>query len=225
MQRFIILLLLPFIIGAGGCGCGMKKGNIMDNVEIKALKGAEARKYVDDIADMRISMFKEYPYLYDGSIEYEREYLETYFKSENSIILLVFDKDKVVGFSNVIPFVEETAELKKPFEGNKLDVKDYLYIGEVMLKDRYRGKGLLRKFFEHHENYAKEHGYPYLTFITSKRPDNHPMKPSDYRELGPIWEHFGYSLDDRLVAEFKWKQIDTGKEEENSLSFWVKEVR
>jgi GNAT superfamily N-acetyltransferase len=227
MNRLIILLLLPFIMGANGnnCECGsLTKENIMDVVIIKVFKGAEAKKYIDDIADMRITMFKEYPYLYDGSIEYEREYLETYFKSENALVLLVFNKDKVVGFSNIIPLSEEMAELKKPFENNNLDVKDYLYIGEVMLKKPYRGKGLLRNFFEHHENYAKEKGYSNLTFITSKRPENHPMKPKDYRDLGPIWQHFGYNLDERLIAKMSWKQVDTGKEEENNLSFWVKKV-
>jgi len=45
-------------------------------------------------------MFKNFPYLYEGSIEYEKQYLDTYFESSNNIILLIFDKDKVVGLSN-----------------------------------------------------------------------------------------------------------------------------
>lgn len=221
MKRFIILLLLPFIVAAGGCGCGDK---LEQTFMIKAFKGPEARKYIDAIANMRISMFKEYPYLYDGSMEYEKEYLETYFKSENASILLVLDDGKVVGFSSSIPLAEETDELKKPFLDNKLAVKDYLYIGEVMIHEDYRGEGLLRKFFEHHEKHAKEKGYSHLTFITSKRPDNHPMKPEDYRDLGPIWEHFGYKMSKGLIAKISWKQIDTGKEEENELNFWLKEL-
>ena len=35
-------------------------------------------KVTDDIASLRLKVFKDFPYLYDGNIEYEHKYLERY---------------------------------------------------------------------------------------------------------------------------------------------------
>ena len=40
--------------------------------------GAEIRDYFEDLTQLRMTVFKEFPYLYEGSLEYELEYLETY---------------------------------------------------------------------------------------------------------------------------------------------------
>lgn len=119
-------------------------------LEIRVFSGLEAQQYFDDIANMRITLFKEFPYLYQGSIAYEEEYLETYFKSPNATILLVFDNNKVVGFSNSIPLAEESDAMKAPFIAKGLDLNNYLYIGEVMLYSEYRGQGILRSYLVKH---------------------------------------------------------------------------
>ncbi|MBX9977542.1 MAG: GNAT family N-acetyltransferase, partial [Alphaproteobacteria bacterium] len=158
------------------------------------------------------------------SIVYEKDYFETYFKSKNSVILLVFDGDKVVGFSNSIPLIDETQEIQKPFHDKDMNPQHYLYIGEVMIQPPYRGKGLLRQFFNYHERRAKKEGYSRLVFMTVDRPKTHPLRPTDYRPLEPIWAHFGYSVLDRACVNLKWKQIDTHNDEKNKLSLWIKTV-
>ena len=41
---------------------------------IESVRGREIKNYLDDIASLRINVFKEFPYLYDGCINYERKY-------------------------------------------------------------------------------------------------------------------------------------------------------
>ena len=41
----------------------------------EALTGADVRTVLDDVARLRISVFRDFPYLYDGSLDYERDYL------------------------------------------------------------------------------------------------------------------------------------------------------
>ncbi|MBX9977137.1 MAG: GNAT family N-acetyltransferase [Alphaproteobacteria bacterium] len=195
-----------------------------DNLVIKTLQGDEARPYLEQIATLRIHMFKEFPYLYEGSLVYEKDYLETYFKSKNSVILLVFDGDKVVGFSNSIPMTDETKEIQKPLRDKGLDPQHYLYIGEVMIQPPYRGKGLLRQFFDYHELRAKKERYSHLVFMTVDRPKTHPLRPMDYRILEPIWTHFGYSVLEGAYVNLSWKQVDTHKDEKNTLTLWMKKV-
>jgi hypothetical protein len=49
-------------------------------MRIKILKSTEAREYLQAIAWLRITVFQEWPYLYQGSLEYERTYLENFLR-------------------------------------------------------------------------------------------------------------------------------------------------
>ncbi len=190
-----------------------------DTVSLKVFSGAEARKYVEDIARLRLTMFREYPYLYDGNLKEEKEYLEIYFKSKNSRVLLVFDGCDVVGFSNNIPLEEEMPEIAASFSEKGLTPSDYLYIGEVMLMPTYRHKGLARKFFEFHEQVARKMGRK-LTLMTVERPDDHPLKPQNYVSLEPIWTHFGFQKFSDVKVLFPWPQVDAKEPVKNTLVFW-----
>ena len=194
------------------------------NITIHALTGQEARKYFDDLARIRLTLFSEYPYLYKGNVAYEQEYLETYFKSPHTAILVVFDGDAVVGFSNAIPLAEESDEMKAPFIRKGLNLNDYLYIGEVMVYPTYQGKGILRKFLEFHETKARKEGYKYTVFMTVERPDDHPCKPDNYKSLDAVWKHFGYELVPGLQVQLAWTQVDTNRETDNMLAIWQKAI-
>ncbi len=188
--------------------------------------GQEARDYFEDIARMRITMFREFPYLYNGSFEYEKEYLEAYFKSLNAKILLVFDtNNEIVGFSNSIPLAEELDEIKAPFKEHGLDLNHYLYIGEVMLKEEYRGKGFARQFFTYHENNARTNGYDYTVFMTVDRTEDDLDKPKDYVSPDAIWNHFGYTKDKNLSITMDWPSVDQSRDSKNTLSIWWKRVK
>lgn len=195
-----------------------------DGLSLKVFTGAEARAYLEPLAAMRIDFFKEFPYLYQGSLDYESAYLETYFRSHNSAILLVFKGDTLLGFSNIIPLDEEMIEIQSAFSEKGMNLDEYLYIGEVMLDPICRGQGLARRFFEFHEAYAQEIGYSKLVFMTVQRPINHPERPKAYRGLEPIWQHFGYEKLPGVLVKIPWKQIDTGQEEDNTLDIWLKDL-
>jgi len=50
----------------------------MLGLRIQIVKGSAILSHLEDIARLRIQVFREWPYLYDGSMEYEREYSRTY---------------------------------------------------------------------------------------------------------------------------------------------------
>ena len=43
----------------------------------------------DDVAALRIAVFRDWPYLYDGTVEYERSYLESYRNSPAAVLVPV----------------------------------------------------------------------------------------------------------------------------------------
>lgn len=195
-----------------------------DGLSLRVFTGEEARAYLEPIAAMRIRFFREFPYLYEGSLDYETAYLETYFQSPNSRILLVFKDGKVVGFSNVIPLNEELPEIKSELLGKGLHKDVYFYIGEVMLDPICRGQGLVRRFFAFHEAYAQQRGCSKLVFMTVQRPEQHPERPMGYEGPDSIWRHFGYAKLPDIFIKMPWSQVDTGQEELNTLDIWLKDL-
>ena len=196
----------------------------MRGIEIKVIQGMDARQYLNDIAEMRIVMFKEFPYLYDGSIEDERQYLEGYFKSETSTIILVFDGDEVVAFSSVISLADEMDEIKQPFIDKGLPLDEYAYIGEMMIKPEYRQQGLLYRLKEKQEAIIREHRYQNVIFMTVYRDQDHIARPHNYKDPAIVWRHFGYEILPNMRIEMPWQRVDTGKEEMNYLDVWYKKL-
>ena len=43
----------------------------MSAVEIRPVSGIAVEPWLDELADLRIRIFRDYPYLYDGSVERE----------------------------------------------------------------------------------------------------------------------------------------------------------
>lgn len=195
-------------------------------ISVKVLSGEEAQQYWKDIATLRIQMFREFPYLYEGSYEYEKDYLDIYFRSSASVILLFFAGDKVVGFSSAIPLKEEMDEIKSPFLAHNIDASKYLYVGEFMLKPEYRqGISLGLSVAQFYEDYARGFGREKLVFMTVQRPDNHAARPSDYRSLEPLWCRRSFKKREDLHIHITWEQIDTHREENNVLDIWEKDLK
>jgi hypothetical protein len=70
---------------------------------IDTFTGAEVEPWLHAVAALRIAVFREWPYLYDGDLDYEARYLATYAASAASLFVLAFEHDKVVGASTGIP--------------------------------------------------------------------------------------------------------------------------
>lgn len=197
----------------------------MKSLEIKSASGAEIAPYFDDLARLRIGVFREFPYLYDGTIEHEREYLATYAKSEGAVVVLALDEGKVVGMSTGIPMASETDEVKKPFLAAGYNPERIFYFGESVLLPQYRGQGAGVRFFEEREAQAKRLGnFDYCTFCAVERPVNHPRRPEDYKPLNSFWENRGYVHHPELSTTFTWQDLDETTKSPKKLSFWIRKI-
>jgi len=196
-----------------------------DSLTIKSVTGRGIEKYLHDLATLRIEVFREFPYLYDGSLEYEKRYLETYIRSDQSIAVLVLDGDTVVGASTGLPMADETEEFQRPFKENVYNVDTIFYCGESILKKKYRGRGLYRSMFEGREQHATDPGnFSTICFCAVQRSDDHPLRPENYQPLDPVWEKFGYRKQPELTTKYHWKDINEESESDKTMVFWVKEL-
>lgn len=193
-------------------------------IEVRRLTGEAIRPYLKDLAALRTLVFREFPYLYDGSEEYESEYLEAYASSPGGVIVLVLDGEKVVGVSTGLPLAEADEDFKRPFESARIPIGEVFYFGESVLAKEYRGRGVGHRFFDEREAHAAELGYRITSFCAVERPADHPLCPPDYRSNDVFWAKRGYEKRPELQALLSWKQIDSTEEVENVLTFRIRQL-
>lgn len=191
------------------------------------LRGQEALEYLEPLARLRISVFREWPYLYDGDMAYETKYLKTYFSSPNSFIVLARnDKDQIVGASTAIWLNDADPQFQKPFQEKNYDLEKICYYGESVLEKEYRGQGIGKEFMKRRENFARS--FPqvrHAAFCAVLRPEHHPLKNRDYRPLDGFWESQGFQMIPDLQAEYVWKDLGDEKETPKLLQFWLKDLK
>lgn len=194
-------------------------------IKIESLKGDEIIKYKNDLAQLRLGVFRDYPYLYDGTIENEEAYLETLIESPKSILIVALDQDKVVGASTGMPLVDETDEVKQPWLDGGVDINQAFYFSESVLLKEYRGQGIGVRFFEEREQWARQLGYTTATFCGVIREEKDSHRPGNYVPLDRFWKNRGYQKKEGFVCTMSWKQIDEAEESVQELQFWYKELK
>lgn len=191
-------------------------------IAIKVVKGEAIRPYITDLARLRVQVFRDFPYLYEGSDAYERDYLKTYLRSDESVMVLALHDDRVVGASSGMPLARETEEVKQPFREKGIALEKVFYFGESVLLKPYRGLGLGKRFFAEREKHALEHGYEITSFCAVQRPEDHPLKPAGYRPLDSFWHKQGYEKQPGMRTVFSWQDVGEEKESTKEMVFWVK---
>jgi len=194
------------------------------NIQLKQLQGDAISGLINELANLRMEVFKEFPYLYDGSAEYEKEILKTYLNNREAMLIVAFDADKVIGASTAIPLTGETDEVKKPFIEHNIPLEEVFYFGESVLLRPYRGKGIGRRFMQLREQHAANCGYKYASFCAVVRPEFHALKPENYRNLEGFWMAQGFTKQNHMRTAFYWKDLDKPAEDEKEMVFWLKHL-
>lgn len=198
----------------------------MSSLDVRRFGGEQLGAWLDDVARLRIEVFRDFPYLYDGTLNYERQYLQTYLRCPQAVVVIAFDEGCVVGASTAIPLQFEEDNFKRPFIDAGYDPKDVFYCAESVLQKKYRGRGLGVRFFEEREAHARELGdFRHYAFCSVVRPVDHPLRPPAYEPLDKFWEKRGYRKQPALKAQYTWKDIDQQVETSKQLEFWLKSGR
>ena len=183
-------------------------------MKLERLQGAQGEDRWEELARLRIQVFHEFPYLYEGTLEYERGYLEPYWRSPHSLVVLARDGVRTVGATTALPLRDEHADLQVP------GAETIFYLGESVLLPEYRGRGLGHTFFEEREAHARSLGYTRTAFFAVVRPVDHPLRPPDYRPLDAFWRARGYEPEPGLQRSFTWQDRDEAEPTAKPMQFW-----
>lgn len=194
----------------------------MPTSNLQIAQGADIEHYAERLGRFRIEIFAEYPYLYDGNIEYERKYLARYAASPNSFLIFCEDASGFVAACTGICMKDADEEFQRVFEPQEI-AKTY-YIGEVMIRNGYRGKGIGSKLLTDAVSLIKSMGFKQASLCAVEREENHPLRPNDYVSPDNLWRRFGFKKLQEKKAQYSWKDIGAAGESQKLMSVWTVEL-
>lgn len=189
---------------------------------VQSVTGADIARFIPALAALRVSVFREWPYLYEGDVAYEEKYLRLYGESPTAVVVLALDGDRVVGASTALRLDEEPEDVKSALRAAGFEPRETLYCGESVLDARYRGQGLGVRFFEERERHARSLGLRHVAFCRVVRSEDHPMRPVGAVPLDDFWRHRGYTRRPDIRTEFSWRDLGETAESAKPMEFWVK---
>lgn len=188
-------------------------------------QGDQILSVFDSLAALRIAVFRAYPYLYEGSVAYEKEYISTYARSSRALLFAIYDGLQMVGATTCIPLKDETAEIRRPFALAGYAMDSIFYFGESILLPAYRGQGLGHRFFDEREAHARSFGtYKKACFLSVERKPDHPLKPAEYRPNDQFWIKRGYIKQPSLQTTIDWPDIGETVSTPKPLVCWMRDL-
>ncbi len=197
-------------------------------IHISRCSGSAIAPYLHHLAQLRIAVFREYPYLYDGDSDYELRYLASYAASALSVFVLARDGEKIVGAATGIPLADDAPPFHAPFRERGIDPRTVFYFGESVLLPGYRGQGIGHCFFDEREQHAREHvasgqaTFTQTAFAAVDRADDDPRKPASHRGNEAFWRKRGYQRQPGMTMHLPWKELGETCESEKPLTFWLR---
>jgi len=190
---------------------------------VRRLTGARIAPWLPAVAELRMRVFQDFPYLYDGDPDYEQRYLATYAESPRSVFVLALDGERVVGASTGLPLADDAEAFQAPFRAAEIPVEGVFYFGESVLLPEYRGRGIGHRFFDEREAHAASFpDYSYTAFAAVQREADDPRRPPGHRDNDAFWRKRGYAPRPDLCMRLPWRELGASDEIEHRLMFWLR---
>ncbi|MDD2862135.1 MAG: GNAT family N-acetyltransferase [Acidiphilium sp.] len=189
------------------------------------MRGAAILPHLATLATLRMEVFRAWPYLYEGDLRYEQDYLATYAASAGAAVVVAREDDTIVGASTCLPLTDESASMQGAFRAAGFDPARVCYFGESVLRPAFRGQGAGVAFFAAREAHARSlPGVTMAAFCAVIRSADDPRRPADAGTLEPFWHHRGFAPQPGLICTMAWREIGGTQEVENRLQVWLKSL-
>jgi hypothetical protein len=191
---------------------------------MEILQGKQIIPYVKDIAMLRLTAFREYPYLYEGTMEGEKNYLKIYTDAEDGIAVIAKDQGKIIGAITGLPLKDAPDMFSSIFKQHQIPLDPIFYLGEIVLLKQYRGKRIAFLIGATFEKQVKKMGrYKQLAICEIKRAEDDPKRPADYIPSTTVTNKKFIEQPD-LVSTFSWKEIGDRKETAHRMVYFLRDL-
>lgn len=200
----------------------MSGAMIAPPLRLETLSGDALRAALPGLSRLRLAVFAEWPYLYEGDAAHEARYVAAYAEDPQAAVVVAFDGDVPVGMATCQPMESAGGPVPGAFRARGLDPARFCYFGESVLLPAYRGRGAGVGFFAAREAHARRLGLSEAAFCAVVRNPNDPRRPAAYTPLDGFWRKRGYVPRPDLSCVFSWKEIGDDRETPHVLAFWLK---
>jgi GNAT superfamily N-acetyltransferase len=189
---------------------------------VEPVTGPALAAVIPDLARLRITVFRDFPYLYAGDEGYEASYIQSFAAAEGAVVVVARDGSDVVGAATAAPLAAQDGEWQSPLVAAGFHAEKIFYFGESVLLPAYRGRGIGHRFFDEREAQARRCNARHAAFCSVIRAPDHPRRPEGYRPLDDFWRARGYAPLDGVTAEFHWATIDSDSDVAHHLQYWMR---
>ncbi|PLY03705.1 MAG: N-acetyltransferase [Desulfuromonas sp.] len=191
-------------------------------VTIRILSGDAVREYLDDLASLRLEIFAEFPYLYQGKRADELAYLTSYAETDGARVILAEADGEVIGAATGMPLQHEDALLRDPVATSGADINRLYYVGELLFYRRWRGARLGQQLLATMEEKIRRlGGFDGIVCATVARPTDHPQRPADFIPIERFLARTGFAAIPGASTRFAWRELD-GVKREQTMLLWRK---
>ncbi len=194
-------------------------------LRIEPVSGEALQRALPALARLRIEVFREWPYLYEGTLDYEANYIERFARLKSGVIVVASDAGETVGAATAAPMKGQNPDVTAPFVERGYELAKLFYFGESVLKREYRGRGIGHRFFDEREAVARATpGVEMATFSGVVRLADDPRRDPDYRPLDAFWRKRGYAPVEGLVGHYSWTDIGDKEKTAKPMQFWMRRL-
>ncbi len=137
----------------------------MISYRIQPMIGHQAKPYIPKLAELRLTVFNTAP-------EAGETYLNAYTDSPDSILVIVFCENDIIGYSVGFPLEHATDNLSVLFSEHGYDPACVFYFLESALLTKFRRQGIGIRLLEEMERHVRNMGrFDYTAFCDAQRPE------------------------------------------------------
>ncbi len=192
------------------------------SLRVAPLTGPALEAALPDLARLRIAVFRDWPYLYDGDDAYERAYLRRYAASPGALVVAALDGPDIVGAATAAPMEDHAPEFAAALAAAGHAPEQALYCGESVLLHSHRGRGLGHAFFDAREAHGRALGRRVACFCAVIRAPDDPRRPPGYSPLDAFWRRRGYAPLPGAVATYRWREAGEAAETDHPMQMWLR---
>lgn len=192
--------------------------------------GSEILPHLTHVGQMRIKLFRAFPYLYDGNLDYEISYLQGLAENRQSQLLVAEVDHQPVGIATALPLIssaEILAQAHTIFRQADINPAACYYYSEILVEPEFRGLGIASEFYQLRANHARSLGFHNICFAAIEQPDDHPQRPSDYHSPVTMWQRMGFQRHPEMQMTFQWPTLrldGTTQNQSHQMIFWLKSL-
>jgi len=190
-------------------------------VTFQVLKGTQIKLIEKSFADLRITIFREYPYLYEGDLPTEKQYFAMF--GDNTLCIIAKDRSKVVGMIIGTPLQDIFKRLLEPLA--EVSIEKMFYLADILVVKSYRGQRIGHTLFELFEKEVRKIGcFTSIIIREILKSPGDQAKPSDYRSLDSFWDKRGFKKMEGISQQEQWTVIGDDTTSSHTMIYQVKNL-